>query len=151
MAIVLFNLNIAFGQESVVTSGGETSGPGGSSSFSIGQTVFSNNSSASGNENQGVQQPYEIFIVSGLNETDIDLSFQVFPNPTVNMLTLSVAHLDSQEFEYVVLDANGKQIRSLSKLETTNTIDLEKDAPGIYFIHIRKNNIKVKTYKILKK
>lgn len=47
----------SFGQKAAITAGGEASGSGGSLSYSIGQPMYTDIANASGDVNQGVQQP----------------------------------------------------------------------------------------------
>jgi hypothetical protein len=49
----------AHNQESIVASGGDASGSGGSSSYSAGQVFYSNYTGSNGSETQGVQQADE--------------------------------------------------------------------------------------------
>ncbi len=46
----------------------------------------------------GLQQPCEISVISGVNETAINLELAVYLNPTSDFLQLNV---ESQEFEYL--------------------------------------------------
>lgn len=69
-------------QESYNASGGEASGTGGSSSYSIGQVFSTHHKSGKGSFSSGVQQPYEILILTGIDVRAISLELSVFPNPT---------------------------------------------------------------------
>ncbi len=55
-------------QESIVASGGEATGTGGSSSYSIGQVSYTSNQGTGGSVEQGVQQPFEIYAVLGMEK-----------------------------------------------------------------------------------
>jgi len=55
-------------QESVTASGGNASGAGGTVSYSVGQVVYKTNTGSNGSEAQGVQQPYEISVIIGIEE-----------------------------------------------------------------------------------
>ena len=57
-------------QEAVLASGGDTSGSGGSISYSVGQVVYTTNTGTSGySVAEGVQQPYEISVVTSLDKS----------------------------------------------------------------------------------
>ena len=75
-------------QETIPASGGEASGSGGSVSYTIGQLVYSTITGTNDNSiAQGVQQPYEISIVSGIAEADeINLKILAYPNPVTDFL-----------------------------------------------------------------
>ena len=77
-------------QQATTTSGGNASGSGGSASYSVGQVVYTTNTGAGGSVSQGVQQPYEISIVSGIEEQGITLTCTAYPNPTTDYLTLKI-------------------------------------------------------------
>ncbi|MBK6984778.1 MAG: hypothetical protein IPH32_08475 [Bacteroidetes bacterium] len=63
-------------QETTDASGGNASGSGGSASYSIGQSAYNTYTGTNGSVAQGVQQPYEISIVTEVKEAkDISLSF----------------------------------------------------------------------------
>ena len=55
-------------QTSVNATGGDASGGGGSVSYSVGQVVYTTHTGTSGSVAEGVQQPYEISVVTGLEE-----------------------------------------------------------------------------------
>ena len=69
-------------QTSVNGGGGNATGSAGNVSYTIGQTFYTTQSTSAASSTQGVQQPYEISITSGLKETLITLNLSVYPNPT---------------------------------------------------------------------
>ena len=76
-------------QEAMTTSGSNASGDGGAVSYTLGQVVYTTNTSSTGTITQGVQQPYEIMVISGIEEiTGISLECTVFPNPVKDLLKL---------------------------------------------------------------
>ena len=81
IAFCIFGFGIASqAQEAVSSTGGDASGSGGTASYTIGQVVFSNISNGRGAITQGVQQPYELFVVQGIEEAKgIILECIVYP------------------------------------------------------------------------
>ena len=77
------------GQTTVGAAGGDTSGPGGTVGYSVGQVAYTNFAGESGSINLGVQQPYDIIMVSN-TEPEIDLKATIFPNPTVAFVQLTL-------------------------------------------------------------
>ena len=69
-----------YSQSNTVSAGGDADGDNGSISYSIGQVVYTSAQGSNGNVNQGVQQPYDVGVVTGIEEAGINLS--VFTNPT---------------------------------------------------------------------
>ncbi|MFH2142264.1 MAG: hypothetical protein ABIJ97_07575, partial [Bacteroidota bacterium] len=80
--IYIFSSSTIKAQEAIPTVGGNASGIEGSVSYSIGQVFFTTNSGTVGSVAQGVQQPFEISVSYGINETEgINLIISTFPNP----------------------------------------------------------------------
>jgi hypothetical protein len=63
-----FSLSTVSAQESINATDGDVSGSGGSVSYSVGQVVYTTHTGTSGSVAEGVQQPYEISVVTGLEE-----------------------------------------------------------------------------------
>jgi hypothetical protein len=143
--------NFLFAQESVNTSGGKGEGSGGTVSFSVGQTVYTTDSSSAGTVAKGVQQAYIISNVNSIKKADkITLNSRVFPNPTTDLLYLSMEKLIAKDMQYTLTDANGKTlfIGKISELQTE--IDMKPYAAAVYFLKINDQNQIIKTFKIIK-
>jgi hypothetical protein len=130
--------------------GGDATGSGGTVAYSVGQVVYTTNTSISGTVSQGVQQPFEIFSI-GINETGLNISLLVFPNPTADNLTLQVSDYNSEKLSYEVFDMQGKLLKN-GQIETQQTqINTGNLASATYFIHVlNKENKKVQSFKIIK-
>jgi hypothetical protein len=137
-----------YAQESSTTAGGEATGTGGTASYSVGQVVYTTNTGTNGSVAQGVQQPYEISITVGINETSINLELSVYPNPTTNYLTLKVE--DNANLSYQLFDLQGKVLESKKLQSTSTNINLEAQPKAIYFLRVTKNGTAIKTFKIIK-
>jgi hypothetical protein len=86
-----FSLSTVSAQTSVNATGGDASGSGGSASYSVGQVAYQTHTGTSGSVAEGVQQPYEISVVTSIEEAnDIKLSITAYPNPTTDYLELKV-------------------------------------------------------------
>ena len=80
---------------SVNAAGGNASGTGGSVSYSVGQLFFTTAFGTYGSVSEGVQQPFEISVLSGVEDiTGIDLYYSVYPNPTIGKLTLNLKNYE---------------------------------------------------------
>jgi hypothetical protein len=144
-------LAIAHGQSAVPATGGNASGAGGSSSYSIGQIVYSTLSGTTGTVAQGVQQPYEISVPTALENTEgITLEYKVYPNPTTGMLTLSLKPFDSGNFRFKLFDINGLLLQEKKVESEITDISMDSYNPSIYFLRIIKDNLEVKVFKIIK-
>jgi hypothetical protein len=144
---------ILLGQSVVGTAGGDTSGPGGTVGFSIGQVVYTNLEGESGNINQGVQQPYDILMVSN-SEPWIDLKASIFPNPTVTSVQLVIEDIvyssGTGVFTYALYDPSGRILQQHEIMASSTMITLEKLAGSVYFLRVSFNDREVKTFKLFK-
>jgi hypothetical protein len=138
------------GQESVNSSGGNASGSAGTVSYSIGQVVYTTNTSSSGSSAQGVQHAYEIFTV-GIPETVVNFSILAFPNPTVDQITLQLSELIQEPLSYQLFDMQGRMLTQSTITEQQTVIDMKSLAKASYFIHVvTQENKKVQSFKIVK-
>lgn len=147
---IFYNKQI-FAQESVNASGKDASGTGGTVNYSVGQIVYTMHTGTNGSVAQGVQQLYEISVVTALEEAkDIVLSFLIYPNPTYDFLKLKVENYISENLTYLLYDISGKSIESKKIEGAEATIQMESLATGTYFLKITEGNKDIKTFKIIK-
>lgn len=138
-------------QTSVNATGGSASGSGGSASYSVGQVVYQTNNGTSGSVAEGVQQPFEILVVTGLEEAKgINLSLSAYPNPTKDILTLEVKDFELSNLHFQLCDMNGKLLKSDKITGTQTNIVMSKLAPATYFVKVMQENKEIKTFKIIK-
>ena len=147
IAVALLSINL-YSQSNTVSAGGDAEGDNGSVSYSIGQVVYTSAQGSNGNVNQGVQQPYDVGVITGIEEAGINLS--VFPNPTAGILTLSVADEDASLLSYQIFDATGRLIDTKNKLNSTNTISLEAYATGVYTLSVMRENKQAKSFRVVR-
>jgi hypothetical protein len=150
MLLSFTNANLS-AQQTTDAAGGNASGSGGSASYSIGQPVYTTHIGTNGSVAQGVQQPYEISIVTEIKEAkDISLSFLVYPNPTTDFLKLKTENYTSENLRYHLYQLDGK-ILETKKIESLDvSISMEHLASGIYFLKITELDKDIKTFKIIK-
>jgi hypothetical protein len=142
----------AHAQEVIPVSGGDATGSNGSVSYSIGQVSYTTIYSNSGSVAEGVQQTYEITVVTG-NELlpAVSLSCKAFPNPVTDFLILSVGKSENEDLSYRLSDLNGRDILRGKVIDEQTNIQLGALRNGNYFLSVLKNNTEVKTFKIIKK
>ena len=139
-------------QEAIPATGGNASGSGGTASYSVGQVFYTtNDGGANGSVAQGVQQPYEISIITGIEEAkEIILSVSAYPNPTTDYLTLKVGNFELSTLKFQLYDMNGKLLQN-KKIEGGETnILMSNFASATYFLKVIQDNKEVKTFKIIK-
>ena len=139
-------------QTSVNATGGNASGSGGSASYSVGQVAYTTNTGTNGSVSEGVQQPFEISVVTGIEEAkDIFLNVSAYPNPTTDYLELKVENLQLSELSYKLYDISGKVYQNKEIGNSITKIEMQNLPQGIYFIKvIDTKNKEFKTFKIIK-
>jgi len=136
-------------QQAIASSGGTTAGTGGTVSYSVGQVLFSTLGGTGGTVAQGVQQPWEISVVSGTEARDISLVCSVFPNPVSDRLVLKTEG-DMKDANVCLYDSGGKFLEGLKIRTGETTIDMSRRVASVYFLKVIRNNREVKTYKIIR-
>jgi hypothetical protein len=146
-----FSLSTVSAQTSVNAIGGDASGSGGSASYSVGQVVYTTNTGTNGSVAQGVQQPYEISVVTGLEEAKgINLSVMAYPNPTTDYLQLKVESEKLKDLSFQLYDMNGKLLQNEKLTGTETQINMSNYVPSTYFIRVINGNQSIKEFKIIK-
>ena len=153
-AVLLLGLGLTGlqAQTAVPATGGNASGSGGTVSYSVGQVVYTTNTGGSnGTVAQGVQQPFEISVITGLEEAKgISLSLSAYPNPTTDFLNLKVENYDNTNLSYQLFDMNGKLLESKKITGNQTSIVMSNLVPATYFVKVTESNKEVKTFKIIK-
>lgn len=151
VAFLLLGLGGLYAQETVPATGGDAIGTGGSSSYTLGQVVYTNNPGSNGSIKQGVQQPYEISITLGVDVTEINLELLAYPNPTNNALTLNIGNYNNEKLTYQLYNIQGELLAS-KQITNRNTIISMQDLPmSTYVLSVLVNNLSIKTFRIIKK
>lgn len=146
----LFSLGLN-AQEVVSAAAGNSSGSGGTFSYILGQSFFATYTGITGSIAEGVQQPYEISVQMGVDQTTISLSASIYPNPTSDFLVLKVDNPDLSNLYFDLYNFNGKTIRS-QKIDSNETwIDMRNLLSTSYFIRISTGTKEIKIFKIIKK
>ncbi|MCE5347920.1 MAG: T9SS type A sorting domain-containing protein [Bacteroidales bacterium] len=138
-------------QEAIPASGGNGSGTGGSVSYTIGQVVYNTNTGTNGTEAQGVQQPFEISVVTAIEEAKvISLEFVVYPNPAKDYVILKTGTYDVENLNYYLYDGNGRLLDKDKVQGNETTISMRTLLPSTYFLKVIDNNRVIKIFKIIK-
>lgn len=157
--LLVLALSTVAAQQGVVSAGGEATAATGNVNFSVGQVFFAIQTGPEGTAVQGLQQPYEISVITGIDKTEgIQLLFTAYPNPVTDMLTLKMDGIAHERIPFLVIhlfDISGKWMMSQQAESVETGISMTQMAPGIYFLHVidtgRINgNAGIKTFKIIK-
>jgi hypothetical protein len=107
VACLLFATQLIYSQQTVPTSGGDATGTGGSSSYSVGQIVYTTHTGSNGDISQGVQQSYEIFTLSNASLSTVNLTATTYPNPTSDYVVLAISDINLTDLSYALYDIQG--------------------------------------------
>lgn len=152
LLLLVLGLTNLQAQEAIPTSGGDASGSGGSSSYSVGQLFYHTYTGSNESVAEGVQQPYEISIHIGIENTGgIQLSCIVYPNPTQDYLNLKIVNYDLTNLSYQLYDISGKLITNTRIIGNETKINMLSLSPAVYFIRIMDGNKNVKTFRVIKR
>lgn len=138
-------------QTTIPVTGGDASGVDGSTSFTVGQMVYTTNTGTNGSVAEGVQQPYEISVVVGINQAGFtNFNCTVYPNPATDLLILETETSDNENLVYQLYDMMGKLLLSERLIDTRTTISMANLAPSTYFLKVSDNQKVSRTFKIVK-
>lgn len=136
-------------QNSVNTSGGDFTSNDGSIAFSIGQVDFSNYTNASGEINLGVQQPFEILLVS-VHENALNWQVDIFPNPTADKVFVRLEDHHLGVIAYELFDVSGKLLLAGNMEDLFHSIELDHFSPATYLLKLSNNETTLKTFRLVK-
>jgi len=141
---------ITFAQQGVLTTGVNATGSGGSASYSVGQLTWNMFTGNDGSVIQGVQQPYEISVLTSIINYNVTLNYIIYPNPTLGKVTLSIndTELDGLRYQLFTLSGVILQEKNIEAGETE--IHIESYQPSTYFLRILQNQQAIKLFKIVK-
>lgn len=149
--LALSHLGVIYSQQTVIITGNNSSGSGGSVSYSVGEINYTENSSATGSVIQGVQQPFEILVVNSIPGFEgMLLQCSAFPNPTRDNLNLVIENNQIENLLYQLYDINGKLIEIKKVDSNKTTISMQQLVSSTYFLKVLQGNTVVKTFKIIK-
>lgn len=137
-------------QSNTVASGGEGTGSGGTLSYTVGQLDYIEATGSGGSANQGVQHPYEIFVLGIDDFENIKVVAAVFPNPTINDVTLKISNQDFSQLSFRLVDISGRLVAKKMIRSEQTFIEMKHLSTSTYFLGIFENQTLLKTFKIIK-
>jgi len=142
---------LSHAQETFSSIYGNATGTGGTSSYTVGQLVYTTNTSNSGSVSQGVQQAFEFQTLSNSRLLTVQLKAVTYPNPTTDFIVLKITDITLKNLQYTLFDFNGKAIAS-SPIKTSSTeIPMKYLSTWMYLLKLTKKNKPLKSFKIIKK
>ena len=152
LTMVLFcATQLSYAQETIPSTGGNATGTGGVSSYTVGQLVYTTNASTSGSVSQGVQQAFEFQTLGNSGLLAAQLTAVTYPNPTTDFIVLKITDTALENLQYTLFDLNGKTIASKPIRTPSTEIAMKNLSVGIYLLKLTKKNKPLKTFKVIKK
>lgn len=136
--------------QSISAAGGNATGTGGNVSYSVGQVFYLVKEDNNITVSEGVQQPYEISVITSNSDDAIDLDYKVFPNPANDALTLKVPQKYCGKSSYTLYDVAGNVIIKAVISNQEVVFETAHLAKGIYFLSISGDKKHLKNFKIIK-
>ncbi|NPA35753.1 MAG: T9SS type A sorting domain-containing protein [Chlorobi bacterium] len=150
LIILIFGTAELKSQNYVPVSGGESTGSGGTVSYTVGQLFYNTIISSDGVVNEGVQQPVEMFVSTGDAKPEITLNISVFPNPANEFLILKVESNRINDMYYRLFDIKGTLLKTKKITNTETTINISMLNPSVYFLKVLHDDGEEKIFKIIK-
>lgn len=139
-------------QEAVVAASGDASGAGGSSCFTVGQTVFQTVLSTGGIVTEGVQQPYEILFMTGKDDDpSVLVDMTVYPNPAGSEIRLRVDRTSHEGLSCQLADFRGQTLWDGEVKGKETFIPAGHLPAGSYILILTENGRVAATWKVIKK
>lgn len=137
-------------QKTVVASGGNATGSGGTSSYTVGQIDYQQKGT-NAEVMEGVQHAYEI-ITLGVEDLDHkERNILLYPNPVKDFLFVDFNDKKYQDSSYVIFDAQGKLVKKGNLNQQKSELDFSILPSSVYIIQIFQNSQNIKSFKIIKK
>jgi len=151
LSTCLFCFTVAESQQTIPAAGGTAAGSGGSATYSVGQMAWNMFSGSNGTILEGMQQPYEISVVTSIENTDyINLVCTVYPNPTRGSIKLIVKSDDLNNMRFQLYDISGIVLQDKPIRDEETDIYMSNLFSSVYFLKISRDNREVKVFKIIK-
>jgi len=147
-------------QSSMVATGGELTGSGGTASISVGQVHYESFTGNNGASLGGVQQAFELFEIKTWKDVPywnepndpglpIMVNLILFPNPTPRSITVRVTEYQNDVLNYRILDMVGREMSNGIISQSEVTIDMEELPAATYFMEVKQGD-RASVYKLIK-
>jgi hypothetical protein len=152
--ILIIILHLPFcilAQESVNVGNANFSGENGTVSASIGQVFYSFAKGENGNVSEGVQQPYDITALF-INNDDkaTKLICSIYPNPTIDLVRVSIEYNDFSKLNYSLFDLNGRLLEQGKIIYNQFDISLPSSNSSAFLLKIADDQNILKVFQIIK-
>ncbi|HET8808801.1 MAG TPA: T9SS type A sorting domain-containing protein [Flavobacteriaceae bacterium] len=85
----------------------------------------------------------------GIEDLTTTTQINVYPNPTLGMVTINFDNYQGEKVKYTISDLTGKIVKQSSEVENNISVNLGNVSDGVYFLTVYNGNSR-ETYKIVK-
>lgn len=148
ISLIILQVNA---QQSVNSVGGDLKNSSGQINYSIGQIIDYVDSTNNLAIYNSIQVPKEVLILKSELISPKELKVSLGPNPFSNYVSLNFTELfPNKSLEYMLIDIQGKQLKTGKILNNPFQIDLTDLGAATYFLIIQDELKTSNTYKIVK-
>jgi hypothetical protein len=147
--IGLFLLTASLSAQEVISTQGDSYNNGSNEiDFTIGETVIETVSDGTNTLTQGFHQTQ--LLITSLEDLDINMLVNIFPNPTSELLNLRVEEYEALSFQ--LFDVTGKLLSEALITAKETSVNVSEYPKGTYLLTLtHQDTKKIKTYKVIKK
>lgn len=138
-------------QTSAIASGGVANGSGGTVSYTVGQPCYKSDVGENGAIEEGIQQSYEIPIVTEVKGKEVNATITVLLIARDNRLILRVNNIELSDLSFQLYNINGKILHKGRITAKETTISISNYPSATYFINVLDRDKRINTIKIVKK
>lgn len=147
----LFGISSAAAQVSVNAGANSVSGESIVMDYTIGQAILQTTSNSEWAFIVGIQQDYEIYVDTRINDFLLDIDISLYPNPAVHYIELKFRENPEREYQAVFYSTSGQVVKRAQLNDLINQIEVADMSSGTYFLQIKDGDTVVKMFKVIKK
>lgn len=138
LLLLLFAANSALAQQISVAAGGDAASAAGSVAFTVGQVVYETRFGTVAASNEGVQQPYDVAIVTDVDAIE-EAQADAFPNPVSNFFRIVLDTSVPQPISFRVVGSSGQIIYAGQTQGPETVVNTQHWASGRYLLQLATN------------
>ncbi|MEP2023318.1 MAG: T9SS type A sorting domain-containing protein [Reichenbachiella sp.] len=152
LVMMFLGSHLVSGQQAFLSASGEASTSSGSVSYGIGQLITTSSNGPGGSAGAGVLQSYDVEVILGAAQENIQLDIQLstFPNPVIDFLTVQMQGKE-ERLDVNLFDMNGTLLKSTSLENNQATIPMRDLAEAIYILEVSRRMKRLKSFRIIKR
>jgi hypothetical protein len=150
--IISHCITLCVAQVSFSTTSNTAWGTDGSGSYTIGQLTYHIYSIGEIIVAEGVQQPYEIFNILGIEALyrSAPETF-IYPNPVTSSFILNMKMNKNENCLYKIFDLSGRLLETKELDNCNTTINIEEFSRSVYLLKVYCDNSLIMCHKIIKR